>query len=312
MSVRLGIHERHPDFPELAVRPELIPTLLGELALAQADYSRRHTACVLQTTDGQLVGGHVTEVSPRHFIAATDRALAKLPDDAGITGVYVTGNGPGVYKTKHIMPEPSAYDRLQERFSGRPHLSVVSPQQLPTIDHYEYAEHTAAYAPREPWALADVRLLPWGMPDDTPLHDTLLDDWDKAFMFHLQRDGRKHGIDYYLTGSSTGRGGVSNMLRVGYDDLDIQAVTDGDLGFAVDTFESQAGSVYGGYGELERRDKQVHVWTTGATVHGYEYRTDGGWYTGGPKSIDFFVGRSLAEITVRPEYIDRNFYIKLT
>jgi hypothetical protein len=273
---------------------EVAPLLLGELALAEAPFTGRRTACVLKTMSGSF-GGHAIERPDGSFVHATSMALRQVPSHQRVDSVYLVGDGPGVAKPKHVMPTPGGYDELAPRLHFDAELVVVNTATLEERARVEPEDHQSAYAHQAHSYLGGDS---WDEVKERLARHTKLSETDQEFLATLSMSGREEGVHFFLTGSASNRGAASTALGAPYNDLDIIAITHRNRAETESLFEAMADAHYGA---LQKEPHDVVSWPSGVVREGVTYRNDA-------VAIDFFTAPTLEAAMVRPEYLERNFY----
>jgi cytidine deaminase len=277
---------------------EAWPLLAQELAAAHAPVTGRRVACILETQDA-LYAGHNYEYDPGHFEHAEEAALSRMGKDAPIERVYIAGEGQR--KLKHVSPCSECYDLLSPRLAAHAELVLFEPD----TSEKNYAvlspqQHREAYVPKPYLNLSGSTVKEAA---DELLHVTPLTARDAKFIANLRFLGLKNDILFYLTGSASGRGGVSNVINPGcYGDLDIIAVTEGDRRDAEDTFEAAANEFYGALGRVST---SVNIWFIGEKRYGNRFSND-------EISMDFRAAPTLKDGMTRMDYLRKNFFIQIS
>lgn len=273
--------------------------LLGELALAQAPFSGRRMACILAGKN-EGYGGHTVERSPSDIDDPFIMALGKVPQDARLYGVMVTGEGP--MKEKHVMPSGKAYDLIAPRLLPGSPVIVIPPNTQDTCRYIPESMHQAAYRPKVA-SIFQGRTFPQIKIE--AIRNTTLSIEDCEFVAHLRLSGLKDDIHYYLTGSANGQSGPSCALKPSmYSDLDIIAVGEKSKAETEACFEDMAEAWYG---PLEKEPKVVTIAGSEDTLEGCIYSNPQAGI-----SIDFYAIDQLQKAFVRPENLARNFYHQLS
>lgn len=304
MSIECGEQEPRAQVHQ---RLELAkPLLLGELALANSPYSGRNTACVLDAGDS-LYGGHSIEFASGQSVSAEEMALGKIVSThEQVQVVYVTGTGEGVRKAKHVMPTPEAYDLLASRLHPEAKMILLQPDDPDAFLIRGAGALRRAYEAKA-FSVFNGTTAP---VDDEILMNTILAPEDASLIHHLHLQGVAEGIHYYLTGSASGRGGASSCVNtwMTYRDMDLIAITKRPREEIEAEFEDIAGVWYG---DLKKEPHDVKLWPSDEVREGVTY-TGTCFMRGRPAEIDLFVAPSLQDATVRPEYINRNFFHQIS
>jgi predicted DNA-binding protein len=289
-------------FPLTSISERLYgPTadLLGQLALAEAPFSGRETACILAGAD-RGYGGHVVEHSVDNAEDPFAMALAQVPDDAQLYGIMVTGKG--ALKEKHVLPSGEMYDAIQPHLVPDSPIIVIPPNQIAVCRRIPYDWHQRTYRPKPLSAFVGETVAEIYRE---AIEKTVLSVEDCMFLAKLRLAGLRDGIHYYLTGSANGQSGPSVATRPGvYSDLDIIAASSLGRGQVESSFEKLAANYYGA---LQKTSKLVRVVGGGRTV-------EGSMYVNGEIGlmIDLFVTSQPEDGFVRSEYLARNFFHQLS
>ncbi len=278
------------------------PTLIGELALACAPLTSRLTSCVLETDKG-LYGGHVMEQADGEIVPASIMALSRTPSNEVVTGVWLTGKD--VERPKYIMPPVHSYDELASRLDPYAPMVVVEPNTYDSLKIISPDRYREAYEPQLPYL--EIKDSYWEIHRVLE-EETSLELEDREFLIRLRDLGIQHGIAFYLTGSSSRNGGPSGIFTRNwtYGDIDLIAISDINEEEVRKVFEELATLTYG---EMESLEGNVNVWPSGETRNGLRYVAKAPRYW---SSIHLFISDSLANVVIRPEYFERNFFLKVS
>ncbi len=188
-------------------------------------------ACAIQTNQGIYLGHNNEKEHPTIFEHAEIVALKNMlqgEEKPQIQRMVMLGGG-NVKKMKHYIPCFSCTEALAPYLTPETQIEL-----LPLKDFQEGLTITAGELTRS------YQDLPYSKFTSTTPGDllteaknkTLLTEKDLRFIVDLALLGKEAGINFYLTGSSTGRGAVSTLIltKTGgtYQDLDIIAVTEQD------------------------------------------------------------------------------------
>jgi hypothetical protein len=303
------VHESYREEVE-----EIKPLLLEELEQAQAPFTGKATACVLETWEwestggsGRFYGGHALEIAPGNFITAAQMATAKIESlTEEITGIYVAGKNLREDKRlKHVMPSPADYDALSERFKEEwgPTIIIVSPDSDEYVSVWA-SKHAPNYGVKHPSNFA-VESGPEGDIEPDILASYIAEATgmklnDAEFIARLRWFGPRQGMQIYLTGSASGRGEISGAVKVGYTDIDLLVVTDLEK---VEAERMIAELAEEHFGPLTHEPMAVNDWQNNRQIDGvFLYDTDGN------KKIQLHIGKIMEEINFRPSNLERNFY----
>jgi hypothetical protein len=228
-------------------------------------------------------------------------ALSKVPSDAPIYGIMAAGEGAQM-KEKHLMPSGAMYDKIASLLLPGAPIVVMTPNNTDRCRYIPESMHRAAYDPKQPYVFGGTTLHQIMVE---AIRETSLCIEDCQLVAELRQSGIVHGVQYYLTGSANGRSGPSHALRPGlYRDLDIIAVSSKSRAVVESSFEQIAEKRYG---SLVKLPKTVTVAGSGASVEGSIY-TD----SAATISIDFYAAQKLSQAFVRPEYLERCYYLQLS
>jgi hypothetical protein len=300
-KIEQNVHESYREEVE-----EIKPLLLEELAQASAPFTGKSTACVITTHEelnpGQVYSGHTTEVEPGNFVTAIAMALRKIASpNEKIDGIYVMGQN--LKKDKHVMPSPTDYDALSERFSEEwgPTIIIVYPGSgkyrsiWASVHGPVYGKKTPSDFSRIDHDEIEPELLPSIIASKTNM------EYDDArFIAHLRWVCAKKGIAIYLTGSASGRGEISGAVKNGYTDIDLLVISDLEK-HEVERIITELAERH--FGSLTAVPMIVNDWQNNRQIEG-TFLYDGE----GNKKIQMHAGQTMDEINFRPSNLDRNYY----
>ena len=205
--------------------------ILGEeLERSVAVISGKRVACLLETEFGTYLSHNGEIAEPRSFVhaemAALDAVVAHERDPC-ITRIVMAGAG-RARRLKHIIPCFDCFESLRPYTSSESRIILLVPGSLDAQRSCSVEDLVRAYEAERYSSLRGVSY----QDIVTELNErTLLEGTDTVFASTLRVDGLKRGISFFLTGSSSGRGGAARaLLEMGewYDDIDIIGVAPRD------------------------------------------------------------------------------------
>ena len=277
-----------------------VQALLDELKFAHAPITGRRTACAL-VGEYYAYTGHTLEQADGTVHDAVTMAAQKIrPEDSTITKVFVTGAD--IKKHKHIMPTRDAYDLLSPFLSSDAPIVMVGPNELDMVKVIPAAHHHQAYeAPNKGHVFSGISAQAITIE---ALQHTLLNRRECVFLATLRLSGLREGIQYYLTGSSSGLGGPSYAVQPDvYEDLDLIAISEKPRDEVEDSFQYLMHEYYGDSLKLPHPVKQL---STGEIVQGSQFLSNN------HASVDLFDGKTIAQALFRTDIFERELLHKLS
>jgi hypothetical protein len=292
------------------------PALLDELALSNAPYSNMHTACALETYTPKGAShehnvrlGHreerLTEDGEFQVVTAIEMALAKIAtNDEKVSDVYLTGCDLPAGKLKRMMPLPTDYDHLAERFDcdWGPTFLLIPPDSYgwPAMQGLGWvwaSRHAKAYAQH------DYLSVSWDYPEGyysmrgTLLKHAKLTERDTKFVLDFTKAAINNSWTAFFTGSASGRGEITPALTDEYDDMDFIVVADRpeEAETSITTIAEQH------YGKLLKVPEIAYDTYGGKKIKGFFLFDESG-----KKIIQLAAGKTMEEVCFRPDVIERN------
>lgn len=289
------------DIPLLQARA----LILDELNLADAPLTGRQIGCVLQTATAMYSGHNYEHNYAITFESAEECAIqAKIqaePDEP-IQRIILGGRGMG--KIKRLAPYAEAYETLTPHFNHDTELVLLQPDTFNQAVVFTADEHHAAYAPQ-----------PYSIIEDTDRQEiitelerkTILTGEGLELVTDLRQLGLNTGIQFFLTGSASGRCGISQFIlkkeKRSYEDIDLIAVTDHDRADVEMTVE---GIINPYFGTLNKRLKEIQLWFINET----RWSTD--YYSNDRDVVSLTVAPSLRQGMIRMDYLRKNFFHQIS
>jgi len=288
-------------YPEVPI-PESIwhirDQLIGELALAQPDLFERRSGCVLIGPDRGYGGHSQTDVAE-----AFAMALDQVPEHEVLYGAMLGVAGVRA-KTKSGMPNFASFHRALPRFVDDAKFSIVQPN---IKQHRVIPLHALVPAYAGNTDLPRFTGTTLTQCQIEAIRYTALSVRDCEYVAHLRLAGLKTGTHYYLTGSGSGLGGPSIALNPAgpYHDLDIIATNDELEPDEISAAFKVISEAF--YGPLEEERKVVRIAESSKLLEGSVYCSPASQI-----SIDFFPGKRLQDVLVRPEYLAQGLIHQLS
>jgi cytidine deaminase len=283
--------------------------VLEQLALSHAPYSEREVACVIETGDSvvQFIGGHNHEHANGDFEHAEPSALSDFIErfpGRKIKRLFMIGYGQD--KEKKISPCQECYKALFPHLTNTSDIVLFSPVDFQRATVLTPEDYRPAYEAKEYCAVESETL-----EDIVPelLEKTALDEDDAHLIAELRLVGIENGIEFFLSGSASGRGWVSNAIHKAqgaekqYNDLDIIAVSFNPESEVERVIENVINSRYRNF------SKEVtvhHIQGETATRTGIKYTAEG------MPPLEVQTASDLKKGMSRPDYFKNNFFIKLS
>ena len=200
-----------------------------EIGKAHAPVSGYFVACALVTDRGIYINHNYEHNDPVLFEHAEDRAVRDMLKSGNlptIKKIIMAGAG-NVRKFKYILPCFNCTHRLKPYVTDDTEIQLLPLAGSKQDFRINFKELTDSYRTLKPSSikgedLAEIR--------QEIKAKTVLNDLDGDFVSELTLLGKNRAVNFYLTGSSSGRGAVSDLIRVKtgrpYRDIDIIAVVD--------------------------------------------------------------------------------------
>ncbi len=291
--------------PEIiTARKALLPKLLRD----DAPVTNRTVACMLQTTKDKEYRGRNHErdykpVSPV-FIHAEIAALVNMleSDEASGSIDRIIMAGTGQKKVKEIAPCRSCYTTLLQYMATHVELVLLQPNYFRNAIVLGGDAVERAYEPKEPLQIEGGETKQQTARELEAKTD--LNQDDALFVSHLREFMIENEVKLYLTGSSSGRGGISQEIRrlerKHYTDIDLVAVTGKypDARKLVDDLNEEST-------ECEPRTVRCRKPTMRRSLKGKGFGPEG-------TPLDLIVASTLEEGMLDPAYYRNNWYVKIT
>jgi cytidine deaminase len=295
--------------------------LVGSFALSSpedAPITGRTVGCVLETDAGDLLVGRNREVvDPVAFHHAETNAyslVAKSVGETAIRNVYMSGFDPATtgQQLKNITPCSDCYAFLDPHLMPEANIVLFKPNTLDTATVLSPDEFRPAYGT---WPYSEITATEPSEVLDELAEKTPLTEQDRKVVSDLRTFGLEMGIEFYLTGSSSGRGWVSTVLheRLGtqYGDMDIIAVAkDEDIAHVR---ERVAAAVQAHYGTIDVQNVDADYWVvTGKNRGTQRHVTYDSLFVDGKKVMDLSWASDLEAGMLRDDYYVNNCYHKIS
>lgn len=311
-----GIPEISPDRQLIAVTAREL--LLGQFTLAEVPITGRRVGCVIEIDGGDLVAGHNVETeNPPGFFHAEANTLDSMPAHLGSTGiraVYMAGQDPKLtgQQLKNITPCTDCYGLLGPKLTPDAELILFQPNTLEHATVFAGDEFRPAYGK---WPYSAIEATSRTDIVEELQEKTELSETDREVVADLRIVGRASDIEFYLTGSASGRGWMSSVINRklgnGYGDMDILAITDryGEATLVQITKEILATH----YNDLETVTTETDFWVVCGDKRGTERHVRYVSFMKNDKKImDFTWATSLKDGMLRDDYYDNNCYHKIS
>lgn len=311
-----GIPEVLPDRQLVAVTARDL--LVGQFALSHAPITGRHVSCVLETGDGELFAGHNVEIEdPTWFYHAEENTLNGLPahlGDASIRAVYMGGEDPILtgQQLKNITPCTDCYGLLAPRLAANAELVLFEPNTLDHATVFTADEFRPAYGK---WPYSAITAMSRNGILRELQEKTELTSPDQQVAADLRITGLALGVEFYLTGSSSGRGWMSSVINrklgANYGDMDIVAITDK---YDKDTLVAIIGDILGTqYSDLEVVETETDFWVVCGENRGTKRHVNYVTFLkDGKKVVDLSWAENLKDGMLRDDYYANNCYHKIS
>lgn len=280
-----------------------LESLLDE---AEAPISNLKVACIIRTQEGEYYGKNHEWASPQYFAHAEERALFQMKqygDFSGIRAVHIGGRGQ--VKKSQISPCDNCFYILTPFLSEDSKLVLFEPNNLSDSMTFTAREFTEAYSRLEYSAIKgeDFSRAREELMRKTPLVEPGL-----SFVADLRILGLEKQISFYLTGSASGRGGISQLINKKqnkpYTDLDIVAASDLDENVVIKLFEELANQYYPG---LEKKLRKFNIYGTGHPISLYRYLD-----SKGVVKLELNVDKGKNTAFTRKDYLHKNWFHQLS
>jgi cytidine deaminase len=217
------------DFLHMHTGTENLEQLVtSELTHARGPVSGYVVACGLLTENGFYLGHNVEQEGSMVFQHAEDMAIQKMVGKEAaphIKKIIMLGGG-RAKKFKNYIPCVPCSEELSPYTSEETVIQLLPLKGMGESFSFSFGELTHSYLPASPSKFSSVS-------EDDYLAElkekTVLRDEDRRLVAKLARYGATNGVEIYLTGSATGRGGVSTFLmernNIPYHDVDLIAAT---------------------------------------------------------------------------------------
>lgn len=294
--------------------------LLGTFALsdpADAPITGRTAACVLETEAGELFVGRnretVDPVAFHHAEVNTYGIVQKSAGEVAVRTVYMTGFDPTStgQQLKNITPCSDCYSFLGPYLTPDANLVLFRPNTVDVATVLAPHEFRPAYGewPYSEITARDRDEIIAELAEKTPLTER-----DRNVVADLRLLGLKTGIEFYLTGSSSGRGWMSTALheRLGtqYGDLDIVAVTNEHK--TDEMRELVAVTVQAHYGTVDVENIDTDYWVVAGKSRGSQRHVNyDSLHVDGRKVMDLSWAADLESAMLRDDYYAKNCYHKI-
>ena len=295
--------------------------LVGAFALSRpedAPITGRTAGCVLETEAGELFVGRNREVVDpiafHHAETNTYSALAQRVGETTIRNVYMSGFDPAStgQQLKNITPCSDCYAFLDPRLTPDANIVLFKPNTLDTATVLAPHEFRLAYGT---WPYSEITSTEPDAIEAELAEKTPLTERDRKIVSELRLLGLETGIQFYLTGSSSGRGWISSALheRLGtnYGDMDIIAVTDeqnvpGMRCLVADTVRTH-------YGDIDVQNVDADYWVVTGKMRGAQRHVNyDSLLVDGKKVMDLSWAHDLESGMLRDDYYANNCYHKLS
>jgi cytidine deaminase len=288
--------------------------LIGEFALSHAPVTNRRLACVIKAADGRLYTGHNYEDDSEELVRfdhAETCALDSSPEQSGmgVETIFMACENEGEYK--RISPCPDCFSRLEPLLLSNAELVLFEPHTLNRAlvfsadeihDAYESKPYSFIVGDTDEVVAAELR------------DKTILNDEDIQIVTALRRLGLNQGINFYLTGSGSGRGWISNAInnKLGrsYSDLDIIGVSS----LSPELVERQIKELLTvQLGRVTEREVSSEAWVISGARKGNSFQNSYTVFESPARKImDLVLAESLGEGMRRHDYYEKNFFHQLS
>lgn len=295
--------------------------LVGSFALSRpedAPITGRTAGCVLETEAGDLFVSRnreiVDPVAFHHAETNTYSLVAKSVGEVAIRNVYMSGFDPAAtgQQLKNITPCSDCYTFLDQHLMPEANIVLFKPNTLDTATVLSPSEFRPAYGT---WPYSEITAnepseILAELAEKTPLTEQ-----DRKIVRDLRILGLETGVEFYLTGSSSGRGWVSTALheRLGtqYGDMDIIAVAkDEDI---ARVRERVASTVKTHYGDIDVENVDADYWVVTGKNRGTQRHVNyDSLFVDGKKVMDLSWASDLESGMLRDDYYANNCYHKIS
>ncbi len=197
---------------EIPQTASLFAQLQREVDYAEASVTGKRVACIITTDVGEEFAGHNTEEqNPTTFHHAEHSALAqmiRIQPDAKIARLTLTGSG-RAKKFKHVVPCMSCWEKLMPFFKNTSKIVLLLPHTFDRVITFPALQLQALYTPLSPSVIAAKTELEL---EYTLLQNTRLNARDARYVAQVAEHVQQLGGRCFLTGSSSGRGGIHEFL----------------------------------------------------------------------------------------------------
>lgn len=295
--------------------------LVGSFALSRpedAPITGRTAGCVLETETGDLFVGRnrevVDPVAFHHAETNTYSLVVKNVGEAAIRNVYMSGFDPAAtgQQLKNITPCSDCYAFLDQHLMPEANIVLFKPNTLDTATVLSPNEFRPAYGT---WPYSEITATEPGEILAELAEKTPLTEQDRQIVRDLRVLGLETGVEFYLTGSSSGRGWVSTALheRLGtqYGDMDIIAVAkDEDV---ARVRERVANTVKAHYGGIDVENVDADYWVVTGKNRGTQRHVNyDSLFVDGKKVMDLSWASDLEAGMLRDDYYANNCYHKIS
>lgn len=295
--------------------------LVGTFALSSPEdvpITGRTAGCVLETESGALFVGRNREIMDpvafHHAEINTYSLVAQRVGEAAISAIYMSGFDPAStgQQLKNITPCSDCYAFLDPHLTPDANIVLFTPNTLDTATVLSPDEFRPAYST---WPYSEITTTKREEIQAELAEKTPLTEVDRNIVSDLRLLGLETGIQFYLTGSSSGRGWISSALheRLGtqYGDMDIIAVTDEQN--VATMREYVADIVTAHYGELAVQNIDADYWVVTGKSRGTQRHVNyDSLLVDGKKVMDLSWASDLEAGMLRDDYYANNCYHKIS
>jgi cytidine deaminase len=290
---------------------EIKNKLLQKLDKCNAPVTGIHVVCCLVTKKGYYFGHNSESENPIVFKHAEMEALSHamgLEKNPEIISIYTSGGG-NAKKLKLICPCFGCTEALSKYVIPETQVCLLPPEEIGDKLNFNFNELVLSYS-NIPYSKIEGSTLKEVRGD--LLNKTILKNIDVDFISELRIYGINNNVEFYLTGSSTGRGGVSSLIIKKtngiYGDLDIICVVESTkIEKTIKDFEIMVEKYYSVFKKEERIIPEFKN-KTGVLISQYFYKCGLTYNT----TIDITFSKNFNNSFTYKEYQLRNWFHQIS
>lgn len=311
-----GVPDISPNRQQVALTAREL--LMGQLALAEPPITGRRVGCVLETEAGDLFSEHNHELeNPPRFHHAEERTLGIVSKHAGsasLRAVYMAGADPRLtgQQLKNITPCSDCYELLEPHLAADAELVLFEPNTLDNATVFTDAEFRPAYGK---WPHSSLKATKREDIIEELQEKAELTEDDREVVADLRLVGQELGVEFYLTGSASGRGWMSSVINrklgISHGDIDIIAISNKH---GKKQLKEIVGNILGNqYSGLEVTETETDYWVVCGKDRGTKrhvnYLT---FLKDGRKVADLSWADNLKVGMLRDDFYTNNYYHKIS